>query len=255
MAVRAAVSCAVSYVLVDVVVTTVLYMRGSHVHIFKRDLLNFNMVQSAVDLWVTVLFRASLLLGASIGVSWNREDGPSRVAKLSNLIVFACMVIATYPLIKMLMLTEVGPLTHQPWILSLICWTCASTLGFLLPWRLLAEEYKSARGHSSSSSRGGGDSEDTEKLVETAGEVEQEGGRGREKEQPSSGATLWRLLSYCRKDSGMLSVAIVFLIIAAVCECARHKDIYLISDQSSLLQKIATLVKYIIRVFLLPECR
>lgn len=219
MAVRAAVSCAVSYVLVDVVVTTVLYMRGSHVSIFKRDLLNFNMVQSAVDLWVTVLFRASLLLGASIGVSWNREDGPSRVAKLSNLIVFVCMVIATYPLIKMLMLTEVGPLTHQPWILSLICWTCASTLGFLLPWRLLAKESKSARGHSSSRG-GGGDSEDTEKLVETAGEEEREGSHGREKEQPSSGATLWRLLSYCRKDGGMLSVAIVFLIIAAVCECA-----------------------------------
>lgn len=244
MAVRVAVGCAVLYVLVDVAVTTVLYTHGSHVGIFKDDLLNFNVFQSAVDLWGIVLLRASLLLGASIGVSWNREDGPARVAKLTTLIVFICLVAVTYSLTKLLMLTEVGPLAHQPWILSLICWTCVSTLGVLLSWGLLAKESKSARRHDGS--EGGGDSEDsedTEKLVETAGEEEPEGGQ--EKEQPSSGATLGRLLNYCRKDGGLLSVAVLFLLISAVCECPPS-----ISHQSSLLQRITTPVKYVIGVFL-----
>lgn len=219
MAVRVAVSVTVFYVLLDVVVTTVLYTHGAHLSIFKKDVLNFTIFQSAVDLWGTVLLRASLLLGASIGVAWNRGDGPPRVAKLTTLILFICLVIITYTLAKLLMLTEVGPLTHQPWILSLICWTCASTLGVLLPWRLLGKESKSARKRSSS----GGGSEDTEKLVEAAGEEEQEVGSSeegsQEKEQTSSGATLGRLLAYCRKDGGLLSVATLFLLIAAVCEC------------------------------------
>lgn len=221
MAVRVAVSSAVLYVLVDVVIATVLYTHGSHVSIFKDDLLNFNVFRSAVDLWGIVLLRASLLLGASIGVSWNGEDGPARVAKLTTLVVFICLVAVTYSLTKLLMLTEVGPLTHQPWVLSLICWTCASTLGVLLPWGLLAKESKSAR----RGGGGGGDSEDTEKLVETAGEEEQEGGQ--EKEQPSSGATLGRLLNYCRKDGGLLSVAVLFLLISAVCECPVHQGLFI----------------------------
>lgn len=227
MAVGLGVSCSVLYFLLDVVVATVLYTQGSHLDIFRKDVLNFTISHSVLDLWGTVLVRASLLLGASIGVSWNREDGPPRVARLAPLVIFICLLIITYTLAKLLMLTEVGPLTQQPWFLSLICWTCVSTLGFLLPWTLLGKVSKSVRGHNPSGGVGGG-SEDTEKLVETAGEEEQEVGRegknsskegGQETQQPSSGATLGRLLSYCRNDGGLLSVAVLFLIIAAVCEC------------------------------------
>lgn len=230
MAVGSAVSCSVLYFLLDVAVTTVLYTQGSHLDIFKKDVLNFTISHSVLDLWGTLLVRASLLLGASIGVSWNREDGPLRVARLTTLVIFICLLIITYTLAKLLMLTEVGPLTQQPWFLSLICWTCVSSLAFLLPWTLLGKVSKSVGGHSPSGVEGG--SEDTEKLVETAGEEEQEVGcerknsskeGGQETQPPSSGATLGRLLSYCRKDGGLLSVAVLFLIIAAVCECCLSK--------------------------------
>lgn len=224
MAIGLAVSCSVLYLLLDVVVTTVLYTQGSHLDIFQKDVLNFTISHSVLDLWGTVLVRASLLLGASIGVSWNREDGPPRVARLTTLVVFICLLIITYTLAKLLMLTEVGPLTQQPWFLSMICWTCVSALGFLLPWTLLGKVSKSVRSHNLS---GGGavGSEDTEKLVETAGGEEQEVSCERKNssqeggQQTSSGATLGRLLSYCRKDGGLLSVAVLFLIMAAVCEC------------------------------------
>lgn len=140
MGIKVAVSCTVLYTLLDVIVTTVLYTHGSHLSIFTKDALNFNILQSALDLWVTVLLRASLLLGASIGVSWNRQDGPQRAAKLSSLIVFICLIVITYALAKMLMLTELKSLTQQPWFLSLICWTCASSLGVMLLWRMLGKE-------------------------------------------------------------------------------------------------------------------
>lgn len=225
MGIKVAVSCTVLYVLLDVVVTTVLYAHGSHLSAFRKDALNFNILQSVLDLWGTVLLRASLLLGASIGVSWNREDGPPRVATLTTLILLICLIVITYTLAKMLMLTELGPLTLHPWSLSLICWTCASSLFVVLLWRLLGKESNS---HSSTSCGGGGGTEDTEKLEETAGEEELEVGYERrrkkeegsqEKEKTSSGATLGRLLSYCRKDGGLLFIAVLFLLISAVCKC------------------------------------
>uniref|UniRef100_A0A7N6BKH8 ABC-type oligopeptide transporter ABCB9 n=1 Tax=Anabas testudineus TaxID=64144 RepID=A0A7N6BKH8_ANATE len=202
---KVAVSCTVLYILLDVVITTVVIL------------------QSMLDLWGTVLLRVCLLLGACIGVSLNKEDGPPRVAALATLTLIICLIVITYALTKLLMLTELDSLTHQPWHLSLICWTCASSLGVILLWRLLGKESNSVSSHNSSRSRGGGGgSEDTEKLVETAGEEEQEvecESRKKTKvEQSSSGATLGRLLNYCRKDAELLSVAVLFLIISAVCE-------------------------------------
>ncbi|XP_071338055.1 ABC-type oligopeptide transporter ABCB9 isoform X2 [Trachinotus anak] len=126
------------------------------------------------------------------------------------------------------MVTEVEPLTHQPWLLSLICWTCASSLAVMLLWSLLGRQSVLVSNlDSSTSSRGGGGSEDTENLVGTGGEEERELGceskmqkeeGSQEKEKTSSGATLGRLLTFCKKDAGLLSVAVLFLLISAVCE-------------------------------------
>ncbi|XP_068617018.1 ABC-type oligopeptide transporter ABCB9 [Brachionichthys hirsutus] len=216
---RAAVSCSVLCVTLDLVVATLLYTHGLNVNSFREDALDFDVLRSVLDLWGTALLRAGLLLGASIGVSWNRTRGPSRVAKLSSSVVFSSLIVITYAMAKMLMLAERGPLPSQPWALSLICWTCATSVAAVLTWVLLGRS-KSTAGCSISSSGGG--LGDAEKLMETAGEEEQELGRERKEEEgqekTSSGATLGRLLMYCRKDGALLCVAIVFLLIAAVCE-------------------------------------
>uniref|UniRef100_A0A1A7X1F7 ABC-type oligopeptide transporter ABCB9 n=2 Tax=Iconisemion striatum TaxID=60296 RepID=A0A1A7X1F7_9TELE len=202
------VSCTGLFVVLDVVVTTVLYIHGSHLSRFTKESLDFNIFGSVLDLWGTVLLRVSILLGASIGVSWNKQDGPSRVARFTILVLLTFMIVITYSLAKLLMLSEQDSLSHQPWSLSLICWTCASSLGVVLLWRQLGRESNSV---SSLRSRRG--FEDTEKLVETAGEEEKE-----KEKSSSSRATLGRLLSYSRKDSGLLSVAVLFLLISALCE-------------------------------------
>lgn len=221
MSIRVAVCCTLLYLLLDVVVTTVLFIHGSQLSIFKEEVLNFSILRSVLDLWGTMLLRVVLLLGACIGVLWNREDGPQRVTKLTTSVVLICLIVITYALVKLLMLTEVRPLTQQPWVLSLLCWTFASSLGVLLPWNLLAKQSKSVQSHSS---RGDDGSEDTEKLVETASEEEagcegEQSTKGQSQDkQPGSGATLGRLLMYVRKDGGLLSVAVLFLLISAVCE-------------------------------------
>uniref|UniRef100_A0A3Q0RXD2 ATP-binding cassette, sub-family B (MDR/TAP), member 9 n=1 Tax=Amphilophus citrinellus TaxID=61819 RepID=A0A3Q0RXD2_AMPCI len=223
MGIKVAVSCIVSYILLDVVITTVLYIHGSQLTTFTDDALNFNIHQSALDIWGTMLLRAALLLGASIGVSWNKVDAPQRVTKFTTLVLLVCMIIITYSLVKLLMLTEeeTVSLSQQPCLLSLICWTCASSLVITLLWRWLGKESDSvsSRSGSSSSSRGARGSEDTEKLVETSDEEEHEvESDGKKEEASSSGATLGRLLAYCKKDAGVLSVAVLFLLISAVCE-------------------------------------
>ncbi|XP_074527015.1 ABC-type oligopeptide transporter ABCB9 isoform X2 [Halichoeres trimaculatus] len=226
MSFRVTVSFTVLYALLDVIITTVLYTHGSLVSIFKEDVQNFNIMLSALDIWGTVLVRASILLGASVGVCVNRGDGPQRVAKLTTPLHFICLIIITYSLVKLLMLIELVSLLHQPWFLSLVCWTCASCLGVVLLWGLLGKESHS-ESHHHSGRRDKEGAEDTKRLVDTAAEEEPEVGyEGRkrkeegqeEKENTSTDATLRRLLSYCKKDGGLLFVAVLFLVVSAVCE-------------------------------------
>lgn len=224
MDIRVAVSCVVSYVLLDVVITTVLYINGSQLTTFRDEALNFNILHSALDIWGIMLLRAALLLGASIGVSLNKVDALQRIAKFTTLVLLVSMIIITYSLVKLLMLTEEETVSRsqQPCLLSLICWTCASSLGVTLLWRWLGKESDSVSRLSggSSSNRGARGSEDTEKLMAAVDEeVHEVGSEGKKEGASSSGATLGRLLAYCKKDAGLLSVAVLFLLISAVCEC------------------------------------
>uniref|UniRef100_A0A6Q2WUA0 ABC-type oligopeptide transporter ABCB9 n=1 Tax=Esox lucius TaxID=8010 RepID=A0A6Q2WUA0_ESOLU len=222
------VSCILVFILVDVIVTTVLYLHGSQVAIFTDDLQNFDILHSVLDLWGTVLVRVCLLLGASVGVLWNRVDGPSRVSALWTPMLLVCLTISTFALAKLLILSEQGDLALQPWFLSLFSWTYVSAVGTVL---LLKQLRRSNNGTNEERGGVGGEgSEETERLVETSGEncpeeVEDQGGEHGEKRRKkgtqdptNSGATLCRLLAYCSKDAALLSVAFLFLLISAVCE-------------------------------------
>lgn len=225
------VSCILVFILVDVIVTTVIYLHGSQTAIFTEDGQNFDILHSVLDLWGTVLVRVCLLLGASIGVLWNRVDGPHRVSALGTLTLLICLTISTYASAKLLILSEQGNLSHQPWFLSLFSWTCVSALGTVLLWRLLGRSPNTVT--DGEGDGGGSVCEETERLVEAAGEncteeVEEQQNHGEKKrsrasrkgteDQKNSGATLGRLLSYCSKYAGLLSVAFLFLLISAVCK-------------------------------------
>lgn len=200
------------FILVDIVVTTILYVHGSSFDIFSDELEDFDIHCSTLDLWGTVLIRISLLFGASIGVFFNRSDGPRRVSNLGTLVALICLTNMTYALAKLLMLSEEGALMYDPWFLSLFCWTCASAIGIMISWNLLSQTSNAVSDRE--------DSEETERLVDGIETEDESSEKGRKssKEPPHSGATIGRLLSYCKKDSGLLAIAFFFLLLSAVCK-------------------------------------
>lgn len=215
-----AVGCTLTFVLLDATSTTVLFIQGAPGSAVLEEVVNFDIFSSLLDLWAAVLLRSALLLGACIGVSRNRAEGPRRVARGTSAVVLACLIMVTYTLTKLLLLTELRPLPQQPWALSLLLWTFASSLGLLLPWRLLGKVAEPAGGCGGG---GRGGSEDAEKLVDADSEGEEPAEGRRPEKEARSGATLGRLLAYVRKDGGLLSVAVVFLLVSAVCEWPQER--------------------------------
>nr|XP_023676486.1 ATP-binding cassette sub-family B member 9 [Paramormyrops kingsleyae]XP_023676487.1 ATP-binding cassette sub-family B member 9 [Paramormyrops kingsleyae] len=211
-------SCNLLFVLVDIVVSTVLYIRGNHLITFAEDIWNFDILRSTLDLWGMLLVRVSLLLGASIGVYKNREDGPQRTQDLGTLNSLLCLVVMAYALAKLLMFSEQDGMMYEPWFLSLFIWTCVAAMGTVIMWRILS---KTPRAETEEE-----DSEDIERLLDQAAgnsseeEEEEECRRAKvlKEGQATPGATVGRLLSYCRKDAGLLGVALFFLLVSAVCE-------------------------------------
>lgn len=197
------------FTLVDIMVTTILYVHGSSLDIFSDELEDFDIHRSTLDLWGTVLIRVSLLFGGSIGVFFNRNDGPRRVSNLGTLVALICLTNMTYALAKLLMFSEEGALMYDPWFLSLFSWTCASAIGIMISWNLLSQTPNAVSDRE--------DSEETEGLVDGI-ETEDESSEKIRKESPHSGATIGRLLSYCKKDSGLLAIAFFFLLLSAVCK-------------------------------------
>ncbi|XP_076848345.1 ABC-type oligopeptide transporter ABCB9 isoform X2 [Brachyhypopomus gauderio] len=188
---------------------------GSSLEAFEDDIEGFNVRRSLLDLWGMVLLRACLLLGATVGVLWNRREGPRRVGRLRTLATLSSLLVLTYALVKLLVLSEEGGLAYQARFLGLFGWTCGAAVATALLWMMLAR----ARAGQAAGE------EENEGLLEVDGEGEGEeegeknttGGKG-EKGQPNSGATVGRLLSYCKQDSGLLATAFFFLLLSAVCE-------------------------------------
>lgn len=202
------------FVLVDIVVSTVLYIHGNHLITFAEDIWNFDILRSTLDLWGMLLVRVSLLLGASIGVYKNQEDGPQRMRDLGTLNSLLCLVVMAYALAKLLMFSEQDGMMYEPWFLSLLIWTCVAAMGTVMMWRILSKTPRAETG------------EDIERLLDQAAgnsseeeeEEECRGAKALKKGQATPGATVGRLLSYCRKDAGLLGVGLFFLLVSAVCE-------------------------------------
>ncbi|XP_056603134.1 ATP-binding cassette sub-family B member 9 [Triplophysa dalaica] len=200
------------FTLVDIVVTTVLYAHGTSLDVFADESEDFDIHRSTLDVWGMVLIRAVLLLGASIGVFLNRSDGPRRVSNLGTLVALICLTNMTYALAKLLMLSEEVDLMYDPWFLSLFSWTCLSAIVTMISWNQMTQ------GSSVASDRE--DNEERERLVDSIEEEDESSEKSRKSknEHSHSGATIGRLLSYCKKDSALLGVAFFFLLLSAVCE-------------------------------------
>ncbi|KAG2470599.1 ATP-binding cassette sub-family B member 9 [Polypterus senegalus] len=208
------VSCNFLFVLLDVTLTTILYIDGTQVRRFLQELNSFDIFTSTIDVWLTCLIRACVLLGASTGVARNSTDGPRRVKKLNTGISVLCMLMVVYAVAKLLLFSEVAALLGAPWFLSLFAWSCISSLSTLGFWKLLCL-VKTKRELLVINEDKTKEDDDDESGASSAfvEESNKKDNRG------SSKATISRLLSYTKEDAGVLGVAFVFLILAALGEC------------------------------------
>ncbi|XP_058889028.1 LOW QUALITY PROTEIN: ABC-type oligopeptide transporter ABCB9 [Acipenser ruthenus] len=202
----AAVGCSLLFTVVDVTLTTLLYIRGVHIERF------FDVYGSVVDLWAASLVRSSLLMGAAIGVSKNTTEGPKRVKDLETFTIVMCLLTGMYSVIKLLLYSEVMESLSDPWFLCLVAWTCISALATFLTWKLLSL-VQPVRETTLGINSEAASPEETESLLDS----EEDSSKGAKKDTASP-ATIGRLLSYSKHDAALLGLAFLFLIVAAVGE-------------------------------------
>lgn len=208
----AAVGCSLLFTVVDMTLTTLLYIRGVHTERFVQDLNNFDVYRSVVDLWAASLVRSSLLMGAAIGVSKNTTEGPKRVKDLETFTIVMCLLTGMYSVIKLLLYSEVMESLSDPWFLCLVAWTCVSALATFLTWKLLSL-VQPVRETTLGINSEAASPEETESLLDS----EEDSSKGAKKDTASP-ATIGRLLSYSKHDAALLGLAFLFLIVAAVGE-------------------------------------
>lgn len=213
----AAVGCSLLFTVVDMTLTTLLYIRGVHIERFVQDLNFFDVYRSVVDLWAASLVRSSLLMGAAIGVSKNTTEGPKRVKDLETFTIVMCLLTGMYSVIKLLLYSEVTESLSDPWFLCLVAWTCISALATFLTWKLLSL-VQPVRETTLGINSEAASPEETESLLDS----EEDSSKGAKKDTASP-ATIGRLLSYSKHDAALLGLAFLFLIVAAVGELDPYK--------------------------------
>ncbi|XP_007433222.1 ATP-binding cassette sub-family B member 9 [Python bivittatus] len=202
-----AVASTLTFIGVDVTLTTLLYEYNRHSSSILQDLKRFNIFDSMLDIWGSCLYRSCLLLGASIGVAKNTSYGPKRLKGSRIFIVLVCLAVGIYALVKLLLYSEVKKTIKDPWFWALFAWTYVSLVATFSLWQLLSS-VTPARDTL-------GINSESRAEAEEIGDPNSPGVREKE-EAPA--ATICKLLSYTKPDAHFLVVAFFFLLLAALGE-------------------------------------
>ncbi|KAM4053825.1 ABC-type oligopeptide transporter ABCB9 isoform 1-T2 [Anomaloglossus baeobatrachus] len=194
--------CTLIFIACDLTVSTLLYICTCKKASIIQDIVQFDIFHSMSDVWGTSLLRASISLGALLGVAWNRMNGPRRLQASLTPMTLVCYLIASYATIKLLLYSEEDKPVKDPWFWSLLMWTWVSSAVTLLTWKQMGE-MTPCRQEGRSYSEVFDDQERRQK---------QEG------KSEISGATVGRLLSYSKQDFGYMLTAFLFLILCTLGE-------------------------------------
>ncbi|XP_056391492.1 ABC-type oligopeptide transporter ABCB9 isoform X2 [Hyla sarda] len=194
--------CALMFTACDLSVSTLLYICSCKKATIIQDIVQFNIFHSLLDVWATSLLRASISIGAVLGVAWNQVNGPRRLQASLTPMTLVCYLFGSYAVIKLLLYSEEEKHIQDPWLWSLLVWTWVSSAITLLTWKQMGE-VTPCRQEGRSYSEVFDDQEGRQKQ-DTGSEI--------------SGPTVGRLLSYSKQDSGYLLVAFVFLLLCTLGE-------------------------------------
>ncbi|XP_053555747.1 ABC-type oligopeptide transporter ABCB9 [Bombina bombina] len=189
----------------DLTVTTLLYLHSCKKQSVLEDVMHFDIFHSLLDIWGMSLLRSCILLWAMKGVQINHIQGSSRLKSSVATMMLLCYLIVIYTMIKLLLFCEEEKLQLDPWFWSLMGWTWVSSAVTLSLWREL--------GHVDQDGPGVYCKLSAKQEVDQENKTEQEA-----QSKLSSGATIGKILSYCKADAGYLTLASVFLLLCSLGE-------------------------------------
>ncbi|XP_029426836.1 ATP-binding cassette sub-family B member 9 [Rhinatrema bivittatum] len=205
MRLRTAVCFTCTFIVSDVIITTMLYTYGCKKNDIMEDLKHFNIFNSMLDVWGLCLLRSCLLLAALIGVARNISYGPKRLEASLTWIALLCLLLGVYALIKLLLYSESEKPVKDPWFWSLFIWTYVSAAATFSCWWLLTLITPSGPSPAFYSEL-------------RAEETERQDSAHEGKEPALPRAAISRLLSFSKPDALYLGVAFFFLLASALGE-------------------------------------
>ncbi|XP_078410688.1 ABC-type oligopeptide transporter ABCB9-like isoform X2 [Cetorhinus maximus] len=213
---------AIVFQILDVVITTLLCTYVHDDSQFGSDIINFDISHSCLDLWAICILRVTLIIGASIGVCVNQIDGPKRLKSAEFYISILCLLMVAYAEVKMLLYSETENFPNDPWFWSLFAWTLISSVATFH----ILQKYSCLKTSSTFTVDLEGGNEDEKSLMSNAGQNERE----KAKKSSNSISTAWRLLTYSKNNTGLITGAFFFLLVANVGEISSPYFLGLILD-------------------------
>ena len=203
---------------VDVIISGVLLIHGNEFHRFGEhfQIESFQVCRSVFDLWLLTLLRSCFLLGASLGLFFAKRkwDALLRLLALKNPCLYFCIGVVVFVVVKVLLSTEcASDKISKIWLWCFMGWTVLSTIASNGLLYLLS--------HTNSTTASGetGSIQERERLLSIHNSDESlsdmsNGPTTVKKESTSA----WTLLSYCKPDIPYISLASLFLLLAATGE-------------------------------------
>ncbi|XP_064424039.1 ATP-binding cassette sub-family B member 9 isoform X1 [Latimeria chalumnae] len=206
-----AILCTLLFIILDLTITTLLYIHGSNMKKILLDITHFDIFHSTLDIWGMSLLRVCLLLGGAVGVAKNTTHGPKRLRASKTFIIIIASIISIYATVKFLLYSEVVKSMNDPWLWCLFMWTYLTLLATFFLWELLSSVTPLRQNFTSMES---GCLEEKESLLN----AHSDNCKDSKKKEVPSGAAIYKLLSYTKPDMGLLGIALFFLLISTLGE-------------------------------------
>ena len=207
--------------IVDVVLSGVLLIRGKDISTLNQRLQLNEFCSCVFDLWILSLVRSCTILGASFGVLFAKRkmDAVSRIKHFRKPWLYCGIVVVVFVVGKFLLSTECRMDSNSKiWLWAFMGWTVGSTAMAYGLWYLLCK----IKFSSISTEQEIGSIQERERLLHV-GDFDDSDDRASSdenytKKEKESDISAWRLLSYCKPDILYISLASLFLLLAATGE-------------------------------------
>lgn len=207
----------------DVLLSGVLLIHGKNISSFNEhsQVKDFKFCSSVFDLWILSLVRSCALLGATFGLLFakHKMDAVSRIILLKKPWLYYSIGVVVFVVVKFLLSTECSlDKNSKIWQWCFMGWTVGSTVMANGLWYLLSK----IKVLGMSTEHEIGSIQERESLLDVGDFNDSDGGapsdENQTKKEKESTISAWRLMSYCKPDIPHISLASLFLLLAATGE-------------------------------------